>query len=343
MTHIIFAASLLPVQGMTLAQPAWLWLLAAVPLLTIWYYRKQNQRYPRWQVSDLSGLGSESALRGQLRILLPLLRGLAWVMLVIAMARPQATLQQQNIKAEGIDIMLVLDLSSSMLARDFKPDRLEASKRVASDFIDNRTYDRIGLVAFAGEAFTQCPLTTDHAVLKELLNGLACGFLQDGTAIGVGLATAVNRLKDSKAKSKIVILLTDGVNTKGNIDPSTAIGVAQQYGVKAYTIGVGTRGLASVPAERKPDGSYEYLLAPVEIDEVLLQTIANETQGQYFRATQLEELAAIYDQINRLEKTTLDITTVKRYTEEAYRFILIALALLLLAFGLEHTALRSLP
>lgn len=333
-------ASLFPLRSMTLAQPAWLWLLLVVPLLTYWYYRKQTARYTRWLVSDLTGLGTESALRGQLRILLPVLRGLAWVLLVIALARPQATLQRQDIKAQGIDIMLAIDLSSSMLARDFKPDRLEASKEVAADFIDDRQYDRIGLVAFAGEAFTQCPLTTDHAVVKALLASLQCGFLNDGTAIGVGLATAVNRLKDSPAKSKVAILLTDGVNTKGNIDPITAIGVAQQYGVKVYTIGVGTQGLAPVP---NPDLPSETILAPVEIDEALLQHIAQQTNGKYFRATNKESLVHIYDEIDRLEKTTLDITTIKRYTEEAYRFVALALLCLLLAFALEHTLLRSLP
>jgi Ca-activated chloride channel family protein len=330
-------------NDITFVNGYFLWFLVLVPGLVVWYYYQQHKRFPTLNMSDLSAFGDEGSLRGQLSIILPILRALAFVMFVIALARPQATLKQQNIKAEGIDIILSMDVSSSMLARDFTPDRLEASKAVADEFVDRRPYDRIGLVVFSGEAFTQCPATTDHKIVKEFLAGLKCGFLEDGTAIGMGLATAVNRLKDSEAKSKVVILLTDGVNNSGYIDPLMAAEIAREFNVRVYTIGVGTRGLASVPSDHLINGKFVFKTARVEIDEELLIQISEMTKGKYFRATDENSLSLIYQEIDRLEKTKMDITTIKRYSEEYFRFIAWGLAFLLLELGLRYTVFRTIP
>ena len=235
------------------------------------------------------------------------------------------------------------DLSSSMLAQDFKPDRLEVSKRVAADFVEKREYDRIGLSVFSGEAFTQCPLTTDHRIVKEFLASLRCGILDDGTAIGMGLATGVNRLKESDAKSKVVILLTDGVNNAGYIKPLTASEIAREFEVKVYTIGVGSTGDALTPVSRRSDGRYIFGLARVEIDEDLLQQIADMTGGKYFRATSAESLERIYAEIDQLEKTEIEVTTIKRYSEEFHRFALGGLILLLLELLLRYTVFKTIP
>jgi Ca-activated chloride channel family protein len=229
------------------------------------------------------------------------------------------------------------------LAQDFKPDRLEASKNVAIEFIGKRQYDRIGLAVFAGEAFTQCPLTTDHRVLIDFVEGLRCGILEDGTAIGMGLATAVNRIKDSQAKSKVIILLTDGVNNSGYVKPLTAAEIAKEFGVKVYTIGVGQEGEALTPISRRSDGRYVFGLARVEIDEELLRQIASLTGGKYFRATTARSLEAIYDEIDRLEKTEIEVTSVKRYSEEFYRFVWLAIFLLGLELLLRYAVLRTIP
>ena len=275
--------------------------------------------------------------------LLPLLRALAFVSLVVALARPQLTLKEESIKAEGIDIFLAIDLSSSMLAQDFNPDRLEVCKRVAIEFVEKRQYDRIGLAVFSGEAFTQCPLTTDHRVLVDFIERLRCGILEDGTAIGMGLATAVNRIKDSPGKSKVVILLTDGVNNAGYVKPLTAAEIAKEFGVKVYTIGVGQEGHAVSPISRRSDGSYVMGMAQVEIDEELLQQISEMTGGKYFRATTARSLEKIYDEIDRLEKTEVEMTSVKRYSEEFYRFVWLAVFILLVEIILRYIALRSIP
>lgn len=275
--------------------------------------------------------------------LLPVLRALAFVSLVVALARPQLTLKEESIKAEGIDIFLAIDLSSSMLAQDFNPDRLEVCKRVAIEFVEKRQYDRIGLAVFSGEAFTQCPLTTDHRVLTDFIERLRCGILEDGTAIGMGLATAVNRIKDSPGKSKVVILLTDGVNNAGYVKPLTAAEIAKEFGVKVYTIGVGQEGHAVSPISRRSDGSYVMGMAQVEIDEELLQQISDMTGGKYFRATTARSLEKIYDEIDRLEKTEVEVTSVKRYSEEFYRFVWLAMILLLIEMLLSYTFLRHIP
>ena len=263
--------------------------------------------------------------------------------LVAALARPQKTLREEEVKAEGIDIMLIMDLSSSMLAKDFSPNRLEVSKKVAIDFVDKREYDRIGLVVFAGESFTQCPITTDHAILKSFLANLACGNLEDGTAIGMGLASAVNRLKESEVKSKVVILLTDGVNNAGYIKPMTAAEIAKELGVKVYTIGVGTLGNAVSPVSKKRNGEYIYGMAKVEIDEALLREISSLTGGKYYRAVNQQKLEQIYNEINQLEKTKIDVTVYKRYSEEFRMFLFWAILFLLAELICKHIILRQIP
>lgn len=330
-------------ENIDFVNPEILGLLFLIPAIVVWYIYQNKRRYVRLKMSSLGSIDEFSSLRGNLRKYLPVLRVLAILFLIIALARPQRTLKEENIKAEGIDIFLVMDLSSSMLAQDFKPDRLEASKRVAADFVDKRQHDRIGLSVFSGEAFTQCPLTTDHKVVKEFLAGLKCGLLEDGTAIGMGLATAVNRLKDSEVKSKVVILLTDGVNNAGYIKPFTAAEIAREFDVKVYTIGVGSTGDALTPVSRRSDGKYIFGLARVEIDEALLQEIATMTGGKYFRATSAESLERVYEEIDQLEKTEIEVTTIKRYKEEFHQFAFWGLLLLILEFLLRYTLFRTIP
>ena len=292
---------------------------------------------------SLESIKGVTSWRGWLRAALPVLRVIAFVALVIAMARPQEVMKEEEVEAEGIDIVLAIDLSSSMLAQDFKPNRLEVSKRVAAEFIDKRQYDRIGLAVFAGEAFTQCPLTIDHRVLKEFLAELSCGILEDGTAIGMGLATAVRHLENSDAKSKIAILLTDGVNNAGYINPSMAAQIAQQLGIKVYTIGVGSTGDALTPIQKRSNGKYIFGLARVEIDEALLKQIAEQTDGAYFRATSVESLERIYSQIDELEKSKVEITVMKKYSEAFHPFVLCGLLLLVVEALLRYTFLRTIP
>ena len=265
------------------------------------------------------------------------------MVLIVAFARPQALLREDDIQADGIDIMLTLDLSSSMLAQDFEPDRLEVAKKVAANFVEKREFDRIGLIVFSGEAFTQCPLTTDHKVVQDFIEGLKCGFLQDGTAIGMGLATAVNRMKDSPAKSKIIILMTDGVNNAGYFKPEDAMELAKTLGIKVYTIGIGSTGEAMSPVGRRSDGKYVFGLVPVEIDEPLLQNIAKTTGGNYYRATNSKELEQIYAEIDRLEKSKIDVTTVKRRSEAFAGFAFAGLLLLVLELLMRYTVFRTIP
>ncbi len=323
--------------------PEFLWLLILIPAIGLWYYFKHKDRYATLRIPGLQNTWQFSSIRGQLRGLLPLLRALCIGALIIALARPQQVLKEEEIKAEGIDIAMVMDLSSSMLAQDFKPDRLEVSKRVAAEFVDKRKFDRVGLAVFAGEAFTQCPLTTDHGVVKDFLENLKCGILEDGTAIGMGLATGVNRLKDSEAKSKVIILLTDGVNNAGYIKPLTSAEIAQEFNIKVYTIGVGSTGEALTPVSRRSDGRYIFGLARVEIDEALLQQIAEMTGGKYFRATSAEGLKKIYAEIDLLERTEMDITSIKRYSEEFHRFAFWGMMFLILELVLRYTFLRAIP
>ncbi len=331
------------IQNIEFVNPELLLLLLLIPAIAAWFFIKKKDQHVSIKMSNLESIANTSTIRSTLRRYLPLLRALALAALVIALARPRQTLKEEDIKAEGIDICLVMDLSSSMLAQDFKPDRLEVSKRVASDFVSKREHDRIGLSVFSGEAFTQCPLTTDHRVVKEFLAGLRCGLLEDGTAIGMGLATAVNRLKESESKSKVVILLTDGVNNAGYIKPLTASEIAREFAVKVYTIGVGSTGDALTPVSRRSDGKYIFGLARVEIDEELLAEIATMTGGKYFRATSAESLERIYAEIDQLEKTEIEVTTLKRYSEEFHHFALWGLILLVIELFLRYTVFKTIP
>jgi Ca-activated chloride channel homolog len=330
-------------KNIEFANPEFLLLLLLLPLIAWWYRGKYKTHYAPITMSNLAMFRGNSSWRGRLRFLLPILRGLAFLVLAVAMARPQKLLNEEDVQADGIDITLTLDLSSSMLAQDFEPDRLEVAKKVASDFVEKRAYDRIGLVVFSGEAFTQCPLTTDHKVVKEFLANLQCGFLQDGTAIGMGLATAVNRMKESQTKSKVIILMTDGVNNAGYFKPEDAMQLAKTLGIKVYTIGVGSTGEAMSPVGRRSDGKYVFGLVPVEIDEPLLQNIAQSTGGKYYRATNAQELEQIYSEIDRLEKSRIDVTTFKRRSEAFSNWAMVGLVLLILELGLRYTIFRTIP
>lgn len=326
-------------KDITFAHPWFFLLLLLIPLFLFWKWRKYSHQYPELTLSTLAGFQGHKSWKTVLRPFLVLFKLAAFIALIIALARPQNAFDEENITADGIDIVLVMDISGSMLARDFEPDRLSASKRVAEEFIVQRKFDRVGLVVFAGESFTQCPVTTDQKVLLSLLREIESGIIEDGTAIGMGLATAVNRLKESQAKSKVVVLLTDGVNNQGFIDPLTAAETAQQFGIKVYTIGVGTQGQALYPVKTIMGTRYQYM--EVQIDEALLEKIAYMTDGKYFRATDNASLKNIYASIDKLEKTEIDITKVSRYTEQFHLFALFAAACLLLSFVLRNTLFRG--
>ncbi|MFT4566307.1 MAG: Ca-activated chloride channel family protein [Saprospiraceae bacterium] len=330
-------------QNIEFVNPWVLYLLLLIPLIAAWYWYRLRGRNSKLTISSIETIKELKTLRSRLYPYLPLLRLLSAIGLVIALARPQLSLKEEEVKAEGIDIVLIMDISSSMLAQDFQPNRLEVSKAVAKEFIDKRIYDRIGLVVFAGESFTQCPLTTDHRVVKDFLDQLQCGLLDDGTAIGMGLASAVNRMKDSKSKSKVIILLTDGVNNSGYIKPITAAEIAVELETKVYTIGVGSRGQALSPVSRRSDGRYIFGMANVEIDERLLNEIAELTDGKYYRATDEASLEAIYSEIDKLEKTEMEVSTFKRYSEEFRPFLIFGLSLLLLEVLLRLSVFKTLP
>ncbi|RLD22147.1 MAG: aerotolerance regulator BatA [Bacteroidetes bacterium] len=331
------------IEGYTFLHPYWLGLLLLLPALAYWKHRIGRRMTVRIALPTLAPFATHRGLRTRIYPVLNVMRYLGLGLLIVAMARPQLTLKEEIVKAEGIDIFLVMDLSSSMLARDFDPDRLQVSKRVAVEFVDKRPHDRIGLAVFAGESFTQCPLTSDHRVIKDFLTTLECGILEDGTAIGMGLAAAVNRLTHSKAESKVIILLTDGVNNAGYINPMTAAEIAKEYAVKVYTVGVGTRGDALAPMRRRDDGRYIFGMATVEIDENLLRQIASSTGGQYFRATSAESLEKIYAEIDLLEKTEMDVTAFKRYSEEYIPWLLWGFGLLGAVVLMDWTVFRKLP
>jgi Ca-activated chloride channel homolog len=277
-----------------------------------------------------------------------ILRYLALILVIIALARPQKLLQEKSVQTEGIDIMLALDISTSMLAEDFKPhNRIDAAKQVADEFISGRSSDQIGLVVFAGQSFTQCPLTLDYALLKQLLDRVSVelisgGQIEDGTAIGMAIANGVNRLRSSKAKSRIIILLTDGQNNRGQIDPQTAASAAQALGVRIYTIGVGTEGVAPYPVT-DPFGRTYYQQMEVKIDEELLRKIADQTGGKYYRAKDTESLRRIYGDIDRLEKSKIRVHQYRQKTELYFSWLTAALLLLLAEISLTSTRLRTLP
>lgn len=324
-----------------LAEPRMLWLLAAVPLIAAWSVWRDGRRHPRVRLSTLNAL--QHITPDLPTLLRPVPQALAlagFALLAIAMARPQSRDDWQDVVREGIDIVIAMDVSGSMLARDLKPDRLEASKSVAMQFIDQRPSDRIGLVVYEGEAFTQCPLTTDHDVLKDMFGNVRSGLIQGGTAIGMGLATALNRLRESEAKSRVVILLTDGMNNAGNVQPLDAARIAEQMGVRVYTIGVGTRGKALSPVAIYPNGQYRFDHVEVEIDEPLLEQVASMTDGRYFRATDEKKLAEIYQEIDQLERTRIKVTEHSRRNEEYLPLVLLGGLALTIGLVLEKGVLR---
>ena len=328
---------------MHFASPYYLWLLSALVPMIAYYVWRTLQGGASIQISSVAGVvRAPRTVRYYLRHLPFALRAAAFALLVVALARPQDVEQNVRTNTEGIDIMLAIDVSGSMLARDFRPDRITAAKEVAGSFIADRYGDRIGLVAFAGEAFTQSPLTTDQGTLQTLLGRLRSGVVEDGTAIGNGLATAINRLRESNAKSKVIILLTDGENNRGEIAPLTAAEIARDQGIRVYTIGVGTRGMAPYPTVDF-FGNPTVVQAKVQIDEKILGEIADLTGGRYFRATDNAKLQSIYDEINQLEKSKVEISQYTTYTEEYLRWAAAALALLLVEFLLRTLWLKSLP
>jgi Ca-activated chloride channel family protein len=329
-------------NGITFAYPWVLYFLMVIPLMAVWYFFRGMKVQTSVKYSSLSIFKNvPSTLREKLRHIPFAVRLIAIGLLIVALARPQSFSSGENVSTEGIDIAMVLDISGSMLAEDLKPNRLEAAKNVIDDFIKGRVSDRIGLVIFSRDAFTQCPMTIDYNVLRNLLLQIKTGMIEDGTAIGNGIANGVNRLKDSKAKSRIIILLTDGVNNAGEIDPLSAAEIAKTFGIRIYTIGVGTRGDAPYPVQT-PFG-IRYQMVPVEIDEALLQKIADLTGGQYFRATNNNTLKDIYNKIDKLEKSKIEITSYKNASERYHNWLWGGLILLLFELGLSKTILRKLP
>ncbi len=327
-------------EGIEFAHKEWFWALLLIPAMLAFYVYRFNTNRARVKLPSISFFNAQKkSIKTYAYQGLIALRLIAIAAIIMAMARPQSSSSWQDINTEGIDIVLALDISGSMLAEDLKPNRLEASKNVAVDFISKRPTDRIGLVVYSGESFTQCPLTTDHDVLKNLFLEIKNGMIEDGTAIGMGLANAVNRLKTSEAKSKVVILLTDGFNTTGAIPPLTAADIAKTFGIRVYTIGVGTNGKAPYPVQT-PFG-VQYQQMDVKIDEATLQKIAKTTDGRYFRATDNDKLADIYTEIDKLEKSKIEVTEYKNKTEEFFPWLLLGVCLLGLEFLLKNTWFKA--
>lgn len=324
------------------ANPVYLYFLLIIPLMGAWYWYKHNSGKAEIQLSTTEGFkNTGKSLKLYFYHSLFILRIFAIALFIIVLARPQSSTSSQDVSIEGIDIIMALDVSGSMLAQDLKPDRLEAAKDVAQDFMKNRPNDRVGLVIFSGETFTQCPLTTDHSVIKNLFKDIKSGMIEDGTAIGDGLATAVNRIKESKAISKVIILLTDGVNNAGSLDPVSAAEIAKMFGIRIYTIGVGSIGTAPYPVQT-PFGT-QYQDMKVKIDEELLEKVAGMTDGKYFRATNNRELITTYNEIDQLEKSKIDVTEFEKKHEEFLLFAIFALAFLILEIILRNTIFKTLP
>ncbi len=324
------------------AYPQFFWLLLLIPALLVWHFRVSQKRKINLQISTTETFFHyKKTFRQQLAWLPLTSRLLAIALMVVALARPQSASRGQEVTTEGISIVLAMDISESMLAEDFKPNRIEAAKNVALEFIDGRPNDLIGLVIFAGESFTQCPLTSDHAVVKNVMQNVKSGMLEAGTAIGEGLATAVARLKDAKTKSKVIILLTDGVNNAGAIAPLTSGEIAKTFGIRVYTIGVGTKGMAPYPF-RTPYG-IQYQNMEVKIDDEVLKQISDATDAKYFRATGNNKLKDVYKEIDKLEKTKIEVTEFRRHTEEYLPYSIAACILLLLEIVLRNSLLRSVP
>jgi len=328
-------------ENIEFANPKLLWLLLLVPLTILWYILRHKKQEASVIFSDLKGMTKlPKTWKAYLRHLLFAMKMVAMALLIVALARPQSSSTNSTSNIEGIDIVMAMDVSGSMLARDLKPDRLTAAKNVASDFVKGRPGDRMGLVIFSGETFTQVPLTTDHGVMLNMLGEMKNGLIDDGTAIGDGLATAISRLKDSEAISKVVILLTDGLNNAGSVDPYTAAEMAKIFGIRVYTIGVGTYGTAPYPVQT-PFGT-QIQQVKVEIDEKLLTEMANMTGGNYYRANNNKKLDEIFQEIDKLERSKIEVTEFRRLHEEFYPLVAWALALLLLEFLLRRTIFRTL-
>ncbi len=327
---------------MFFANPKYLLLLLLLIPMAVWYVYKQRSKQATIRMSSLEPFQrAPRSWKNYLRHLPFVLRMVVTTLLIIVLARPQSTNNWESSTTEGIDIVMAMDISSSMLAADLKPNRLEAAKDVAAEFINGRPNDNIGLVSFAGESFTQCPLTTDHAVLLNLFGKMQSGMIEDGTAIGVGIANAINRIKESSAKSKVIILLTDGSNNRGEIAPVTAAEIAKAYGIRIYTIGVGTQGTAPYPVQTA--FGIQYQNVPVEIDEVTLKQIASTTGGAYFRATDNAKLKEIYSEIDKMERTKISVKEYSKKQEEYLPFALLAMCLLLLEVVLKNSVLRTIP
>ena len=327
---------------MTLANPYYLYLLLLLIPAVAWYVMRRKNRFATLQVSNSFAFeGLKRSWKNRLEHVPFVLRMMAFVLIILVLCRPQSSNSFQNVTTEGIDIVIALDISSSMLAEDLRPNRLEAAKKVASNFISGRPNDNIGLVLFAAESFTQCPLTTDHTVLLNLFGSIKSGLIEDGTAIGLGLANAVSRIKDSQAKSKVIILLTDGSNNRGDIDPITAAEIAKTFGIRVYTIGVGRKGKAPYPFQTAYGIQYQNI--DVDIDEPPLRQIAQTTGGEFYRATSTNSLSSIYQKIDQLEKTKMNVHEYSKKHEEYRIFAIGSLLVLLLEILLRNTILRRLP
>ena len=326
------------------ASPDYFYLLLLIPAIVVWYVFRFRRSQPSLRVSSTLPFANDLAVVHKTWLyhgLFVLENDMPLILIIIALARPQSTSSHNDVNVEGIDIVMAMDISGSMLAQDFTPNRIEAAKEVGIDFIKGRPDDRIGLVVFSGESFTQCPLTTDHTVLIDLYKDLHSGMIEDGTALGDGLATAVNRLKESKTVSKVIILLTDGVNNMGSVDPVSAAEIAKLYGVRVYTIGVGTHGYAPIPVQT-PFGT-QLQNMPVEIDEPLLERIAQMTGGKYFRAVNRAALVEIYKEIDRMEKSKIDVTEFRKKSEEFMPWALTGMLLFILELLLRYSVFRRLP
>ena len=330
-------------QNFEFLNPQFLWLLLLIPVLAVWYFLIRKSDVAPLTIASIKGFEMKPSILSKLKPLLYVLRLLALTLLIVALARPRNVAVSKRTKTnKGIDIVMAIDVSASMLARDLKPNRLEALKIVATDFVNQRPNDRIGIVVYAGESFTRTPITSDKRIIRNTISEIKWGDLDGGTAIGMGLGSAVNRLKDSKAKSKVIILLTDGVNNTGFVDPKTATELAVGLGIKVYTIGLGTNGTASFPYAKDPrTGELLFRNSQVEIDEELLRYIANETEGKYFRATDNSKLKAIYNEINKLEKTEIEEFKYYNYEEKYRLLVLLAGLFILLEVVLKNTIFRS--
>ena len=329
-------------KNIVFANPEFFWLLLLLPLMLLlyWYWNKESQANVTF--SSTIAFKKTKSWSDALYHLLFVLRMIAIALIVVALARPQTHSENAKTKiTDGIDIVMAIDVSASMLSQDLKPNRFEALKKVASQFVKDRPNDRIGLVIYAGESYTKTPVTTDKSIILNALSEITYGQIEDGTAIGMGLATAVNRLKESKAKSRVIILLTDGVNNTGFIDPQTAAELAAEYGIKVYTVGIGTNGMALSPYALNADGSIIYRMQQVDIDEPLMKKIAQVTKGRYFRATNNQKLQQIYDEINQMETTKIEEFKYTEVDEKFRWWVLVAGLLLLLEFVLKHTLLRN--